>query len=256
MNADASSASAFAAFPSTGWTLIRAIQDRKHPDRPEMLNRFARLYRKPVFCFLRAAGRPAAEAEDLTQEFFLHALQDEWIANADPQRGRFRTFLRMHLRSFLADQTSPKRVRRQKQFEREIVSLDGLVADGDSPYEPAAGETPEQAFDRAFAQAVVRTVRSELKKTSEIEKRPEWYEMFAAAHPDDFTEPMSQRDIAGRFGKTRDEVRGVLDRMKKRCQRLLRNELRDHGGAENDVEAEAAELLSLLSRKPSRYGEQ
>jgi hypothetical protein len=36
--------------------------------------------------------------------------------------------------------------------------------------------------------------------------------------------------------------------MKKRCRRLLRNELRDHSGSEADVEAEADELLSLLSR--------
>ena len=71
--------------------------------------------------------------------------------------------------------------------------------------------------------------------------------MFAAAHPDDLAEPMSQRDIAERFGKTRDQVRCVLDRMKKRTRRLLHNELRDHGAAEADIEAEAAELLRLLS---------
>jgi hypothetical protein len=59
---------------------------------------------------------------------------------------------------------------------------------------------------------------------------------------------MSQRAIAERFGKTRDEVRDVLARMKKRCLRLLRNELRDHGAAEADIEAEAAEILRLLSR--------
>lgn len=34
--------------------------------------------------------------------------------------------------------------------------------------------------------------------------------------------------------------------MKKRCLRLLRNELRDHGGTEADIEAEADELLRLL----------
>lgn len=249
MTSNASFAHASAVFPSTGWTLIRAVQDRTHPERPMALDRFARLYHKPVFCFLRAAGRPLAEAEDLTQEFFLHLLQGNWIQKADPQRGSFRTFLRMNLRSFLADQTSPKRLRRQKQFERDIVSLDGLTAEGDRSYEPAAGESPEQAFDRAFAQSVIQTVRQELRKRCEIEKRADDYALFAAAVPEDSGEAvMSQQALAERFGKSRDQVRGILERMKKRARRLLHIELRDHGASEADIEAEAAELLRLLSR--------
>jgi RNA polymerase sigma-70 factor (ECF subfamily) len=240
--------SANAAFPSTGWALIRAVQDRAHPEHKRALDRFARLYWEPVFCFLRARGLATPEAQDLAQEFFVWLLQGDWVQKADPQRGRFRTFLRMHLRSFLADQTSQRRVRRQKQFERQLVSLDGLVGAGDRSYEPAAGETPDQAFDRAFARAVVHAVRQELRKTCTTEKRPEWYEIFAATYPDDIsTEPLSQQTLAEKFGKTRDEVRGILDRMKKRCLRLLRNELRDHGGSETDIQAEADELLRLLS---------
>jgi RNA polymerase sigma-70 factor (ECF subfamily) len=249
MHSDTSSANASGDFPSTGWTLIRVVQDQAHPERPAALDRFARLYRKPVFCFLRAAGRPAPEAEDLTQEFFLHLLQGNWIHKADPQRGQFRTFLRMHLRSFLADQTSPKRVRRQKQFEREVVSLDGLAAEGDRSYEPAAGETPEQAFDRAFVRSVIQAVRQELRKRCEIEKRADDYALFTAAVPEEAGEdPMSQQALAERFCKSRDQVRGILDRMKKRARRLLHIELRDHGASEADIEAEAAELLRLLSR--------
>jgi RNA polymerase sigma factor (sigma-70 family) len=248
MPSDLPSASASGTFPSTGWTLIRAVQDRAHPEHQPALDRFARLYWQPVFCFLRASGFRGQEAEDLAQEFFVGLLHGTWIQRADPERGRFRTFLRLHLRSFVADQTSPRRVPRQKHFERQVVSLDGVAGEDGRAYEPPAGETPDEAFDRAFARSVVHAVRSELRKTSETENRPEWYEIFTAAYPEDVgTEPLSQQAIAERFGKTRDEVRGILDRMKKRCLRLLRNELRDHGGSDTDIEAEADELLRLLS---------
>jgi RNA polymerase sigma-70 factor (ECF subfamily) len=250
MNPCEPSVNAAGTFPSTGWTLIRAVQDRAHPEHRPALDRFARLYRPPVFCFLRARGLPAQDAEDLTQDFFVWLLEGDWVRKADPQRGTFRAFLRMHLRSFLADQTSPRRLPRQKEFEqRGHLSLDRLSAAGERLYEPVAGETPDQAFDRAFAQSVVQTVRDELRKTCEIEKRPDWYEIFAAAYPGDRQTPaLSQQALAERFGKTRDEVRGILDRMKKRCRRLLCNELRDHGGSDADIEAEADDLLSLLSR--------
>jgi RNA polymerase sigma-70 factor (ECF subfamily) len=239
------------AFPSTGWTLIRAVQDRSRPEQALALDRFARLYWQPVFCFLRARGLPAAEAEDLAQEFFVSLLDGNWIDRADPQRGRFRAFLRMHLRSFLADRTSPRRLPRQKQFERQFVSLDGLAGAADRSWEPAAGETPEQAFDRAFARALVRAVRQELRTRSAAENLGQEYDVFTAAFPEDsLTEQVSQQALAERFGKTRDEVRGILDRMKKRCLRLLRNELRDHGGNEDDIQAEATELLNLLSSQP------
>jgi hypothetical protein len=95
---------------------------------------------------------------------------------------------------------------------------------------------------------VVHAVRDELRNACQTEKRPDWYEIFATAfHEDSGTEPVSQQALAAPFGKTRDEVRGILDRLKKRCRRLLRNELRDRGGGGADIEAEADELLRLLA---------
>jgi RNA polymerase sigma-70 factor (ECF subfamily) len=245
MEPDSPSPHVSGGFPTTGWTLVRAVGDRAHPEHQQALDRFARLYGRPVFCFLRARGCPVPEAEDLAQEFFVSLLSGDWVGKADPQRGRFRVFLRMHLRSFLADQISPRRVRRQRHFERQLVSLDG----GDRSYEPASGETPEQAFDRALAQSIVQAVRQALRQNCATENRLDHYEVFAAAYPEDSdTEPASQQALAERFGKTRDEVRGILERMKKRVLRLLRNELRADGGSEEAVEAEAAELLQLLAR--------
>jgi hypothetical protein len=57
------------------------------------LNRFIVLYWKPVFYFLRARGQGLHQAEDLTQAFFTRLLERDWVRRADPQRGRFRTFL-------------------------------------------------------------------------------------------------------------------------------------------------------------------
>ena len=44
----------------------------------------------------------AADAEDLTQEFFARLLEHNWIAHADRHKGRFRSFLLMAMKRFLA----------------------------------------------------------------------------------------------------------------------------------------------------------
>lgn len=84
--------------------MIQAAQDRDDPACMEATSRCIAAYWWPVFYFLRAKGYPLHRAEDLTQEFFLRFCQRGWIEPADPQRGRFRTFLLTILTRFLADQ--------------------------------------------------------------------------------------------------------------------------------------------------------
>jgi hypothetical protein len=43
--------------------------------------------------------RPRADAQDLTQGFFAISAEKEYPAAFDPQKGRFRTFLRVCSRS-------------------------------------------------------------------------------------------------------------------------------------------------------------
>lgn len=248
MNRDTPSMNAGYLFPSTDWMLISAVQDRSHPECQPALDRFARLYWEPAYRFLRTSGCPEQEAEDIAQEFFTRLLDSNWIQKARPQRGPFRAYLRELLRNVLADQTSPRRLPRQKLFERRQLSLETLASKGERCYEPLAGETPDQAFDRAFARSVIQAVWQELKENCETEGREDWYKVFTATYPEDiWTEPPSQQAVAEKFGMSRDQVRYILDRMKDRCRRLLCNELRDYGGNENDDGAEGDELLRLVS---------
>jgi hypothetical protein len=67
-------ASPSARFPSTAWSCVRAAQDPDHPQFVAATNRLITTYWKPVFCYLRAKGHAAQDAEDRTQEFFLRFL--------------------------------------------------------------------------------------------------------------------------------------------------------------------------------------
>lgn len=222
-------------FPPTAWSRIR------HQD----LNHLITAYWRPVFYFLRARGYPLHRAEDLTQEFFTRFLERPWLRRADPQRGRFRTFLLTVLKRFLSDQ-GLGRAPRQQQFEQQLVPIGRLLGKGDRSLEPA-GEEPESVYMRQWVAAVVAAALDRLRRQCGTEGHPAWYEVFAASHRADApARRVRQQALADRFGLTRDQVLYALDQAKRRFGDLLRAEVREQVGAENEVDAEIGDLKAWL----------
>jgi len=232
-------------FPSTAWSFIRAAQDPQHAEFAAAVNGFIARYWRPVFCFLRAGGHGLHAAEDLTQEFFTRFIERDWLRRADPERGRFRTFLLTILVRFLSD-LGDRRAPRQQVFERRFVSVESLLRDEDRRYEPPSGETAEAIFMRQWAAALVAEVRRRLRKLCADRDRADWYDVFAAAHGIDGDAGATQQALADRFAMTRDQVRYALEQVQRWFVVLLRAEVRDHVDCDADVGDEIRELLALL----------
>ena len=133
-------------FQTTRWSLIAAARDAPERARPA-LEQLCRTYRPPVLAFVRGAGYSHSDAEDLTQGFFLHFLERGWHAQADPQRGRFRSLLLTSLRRYLADQHAYHGARKRGP---------GPGAKSmDDPDSVGGGDDPEQAFMHAWLAALV-----------------------------------------------------------------------------------------------------
>ena len=89
-------------FPSTRISLLEAATSGV-PN--EALERVIALYWKPVYRFIRFKFRKDNEdAKDLTQSFFTTALEREFFARFDPSKASFRTYLRMAVERFAANQ--------------------------------------------------------------------------------------------------------------------------------------------------------
>src|SRR5437667_6332599 len=91
-------------FTTTHWSIVLAAGRDSSRDAGEALEKLCRTYWYPLYAYVRRRGYTPHDAEDLTQSFFARLLEKEYLARADRERGRFRTFLLASLNYFLSDE--------------------------------------------------------------------------------------------------------------------------------------------------------
>src|SRR3954470_10092096 len=82
-----------AAFQSTLWSQVRLAGRVEGTTGTQALEALCRTYWQPIYAFLRRSGHDRHDAEDLTQGFFVYLLDQKLLQKAEPDRGRFRSFL-------------------------------------------------------------------------------------------------------------------------------------------------------------------
>jgi RNA polymerase sigma-70 factor (ECF subfamily) len=231
-------------FGSTAWSLVLAAS-RSDNDGPA-LNRLCRKYWKPVYTYARRSGLPAADAEDVTQDFFAYFLERSWLKQANPERGSFRAFLLTLFRNFLANHR-----RRQRALKRNGSEPD-LPFDGESCERELAAAAPDlmdpaAAYDRAWANCVLQTTLERLAheqagagKALAFEKlRP-----FLTQRPG----AGDYETLAAELGVTRNQITLLIHRLSRRFAELLRIEVSDTVAGPAQVDAELHYLLTTLTR--------
>src|SRR4029077_8519893 len=134
-------------FPATAWSLLSRLRDPKDPRVQAYLNRMIETYWRPIYKYVRLAWKRSNEdAKDLTQAFFIHLLEGDLLARADPERGNFRKLLLASLRNFLANEARAGHAQK-RGGGRVIVSLDAETEEGGLP-DPA---DPQEAFEGQWA---------------------------------------------------------------------------------------------------------
>src|SRR6187200_2960398 len=88
-------------FTTTHWSVVLSARDDEDRDALEVL---CRTYWRSLYVMARRFGHAPHDAEDLVQGFFARLLAKEWLRAAGPERGRFRTFLSVTFRRFMADE--------------------------------------------------------------------------------------------------------------------------------------------------------
>jgi len=94
---------------TTQWSQVLAARDGSDTEARAALESLCQTYWQPLYAYIRHQGYSPDEARDLTQGFFAEFLEKDFLADVDPERGRFRAFLLASLRHFLSHERDRER---------------------------------------------------------------------------------------------------------------------------------------------------
>src|SRR3974390_685886 len=115
-------------FVTTHWSVVLAAKDQDSPRGAQALELLCRTYWYPLYAFVRSSGYSPPDAQDLTQEFFARLFEKDSLRLVEPEKGRFRTFLKMALKRFMAKEWA--RLRADKRGGRQVhLSFDTAMGE-------------------------------------------------------------------------------------------------------------------------------
>lgn len=232
-------------FASTRWTQVLVAANPEHPETQKALAALCQTYWPPLYSYVRRRGLAPPDAEDITQGFFARLLRLESLARVRRERGRFRAFLLAAMKHYLADERD--RDQAIKRGARLVVSLDTREAESRFQGEPVdPGLAPDQAFDRAWAIAVLDRVTAQLGRDYADSGQEELFEALNFCLTGARSE-IPYAEIASRLLMSESAVRVAVHRMRSRYRDILRREIADTVNSPEEVDDELRHLYRALA---------
>lgn len=233
-----------AQFPTTRWSRVIQAGDPDAPLARESLAELCGAYWYPLYAYIRRRGYGPEPARDLTQDFFARALEKGLLAEADPARGRFRSFLRTVCSHFLANRRDWEQAAK-RGGGRVALSFDPAGAEGRYALELADGLTPERIFDRSWALTLLGRVLDALGREYDEAGKGTTFEALRGVLAGDPELP-SYAAVAERLGTTEGAARVAAHRLRRRYGELLRQEIAATVTGPSEVDDEIRDLFAAL----------
>lgn len=236
------STSEAAPFPSaTAWSMVLGAQDGTSPQGKAELDRLVRRYWKPVWWYLIHRWRCSRDdAADLTQEFFARLTEENILRKASPERGRFRTFLKLELRDLVIDDL--RRRTAQKRAPRQPI----LPVEDDVLQVKWPGLSPEEQFDHVWAANMVSAALNDLAAKLKAEGRERIFQAYldcAVADP-----PKTYKEVADAMGVSVNDVGHYVFRARAELRKILLGRVLEGVADAGEAEEELDYILKLFQR--------
>jgi len=225
--------------------VVLAARDGESLESAEAMAALCATYWRPLYTYVRHSGRSVEDAQDLTQSFFFRLLERDSLRHVDPALGKFRSFLLVSMKNFLANEW-----RREQAWKRggsaQLLSLEDLTrAEKHYAADVARPETPEQVYERNWALALLQRAVAQLEKE---------FKAAGKDHVFQALQPYLTGDRDGQYGPVAAElrisevsVRVAVHRMRGRFGDLLRQEVAQTLADGDDARAIEEEMRHLLA---------
>ncbi|HUR29573.1 MAG TPA: sigma-70 family RNA polymerase sigma factor [Planctomycetota bacterium] len=238
-------------FPYTRHSVLALVQSDDAGARQLGWDALVRAYWKPAYKYLRLRWRADREtASDWTQAFFARAIEKGTFERFDPAKARFRTFLRVCLDGFAANERES--AGREKRGGRVLVaSLDFERAEGElAGVEPPSPDTLDAYFHREWMRTLFELALEDLRAECERDGRAQDYAVFRRYDLDlePGAESPSYAAIAAELGVSVTHVTNRLHATRARLRACVLARLRELCATDEEFRAEARAILGSESR--------
>jgi DNA-directed RNA polymerase specialized sigma24 family protein len=232
-------------FPQTRHSVIQRIRAADPAARRDAFGDLVTGYWKPVYKHLRITWRLSEEdAQDLTQSFFSEAFQKAWLERYEPDKARFRTFVRLCAdRVVMNWKQSASRAKRGGAAETVALDFDGAERElgwQQLSTPPDAEEFFRHEFVRALFDRAVREVRAEYEAAGR-RVHLELFERYDLAP----SEGQTYAGLAREFGLTTAQVTNYLAQVRRSFRAHALEALRGLSGSDDEFRRDARELFGL-----------
>jgi len=234
-------------FTTTRWSLVVAAGQHPSPEAQQALETLCRTYWYPLCAFVRRLGHQPNDAQDLTQAFFTRLLEKDYLQAADPNRGKFRSFLLASFKHFLSKERD--RARTQKRGGgRPVLPLDFEVGEKRYHLEPAHDWTAEKIYERRWAFTLLDQVLARLREEFEQTGKAT---VFNALKGFLTGEDLPHRQVAADLDMTEGAVKVAVHRLRCRYRELVLAEIGQTVSERGDVDEELRHLFAAISQRKS-----
>lgn len=208
------------------------------------LESLCRQYWLPLYAYVRRRVASVEEAQDLTQEFFVRLLEKQVLAEASPDRGRFRSFLLTAMKNFLANEWDRARAAK-RGGDRQRLSLDWDQGESRLSLEPQHELTAERLFERQWALTLLDAVIGRLQQEFIDDEKSRQFELLKETLTGD-RQAVDYPAVAAELKMSEDAVRQASHRLRKRYREILREEVSQTVTDPAEIEDELRGLFDAL----------
>jgi RNA polymerase sigma-70 factor (ECF subfamily) len=234
------------AFVTTRWSVVLQAGGTDTTSAGDALSRLCHTYWYPLYAYVRGQGRTREDAEDLTQGFFARLLEKKWLMSADREKGRFRSFMLLTLKRFMADEWDKQRAQK-RGGGHALLPLPFETGETRFSQEPRDFVTPEQSFERRWVLAMLENVMERLREEYASHSNAPLFETLSPCLAGDRT-AFPYSELATKLALSESAVKSAVHRLRQRYRKLLREEIAETVESHEDVEEELRHLFSVLGR--------
>lgn len=231
-------------FVTTHWSVVLSAQDPHSPRSLEALESLCRTYWYPLYSYARRAGQSPPDAEDLTQGFFARLLEKDYLKTAAREKGRFRTFLLVALKRYLANEWDRQHAQKRGGFA-PVVPIDQDLAESCFASELAHNLSPDLLFDRQWAMTLIEQTMTQLQHEYVVSGRRQLFEYLRNCIAREES-ALPYAEIAGRLELTEAAVKMAIQRLRNRYREILKHKIAQTVSAPEEIEEEIRHLFSAF----------